>query len=51
MMVHICNPIYLGGGDGRISVQAYSGQKQETLSEKKTKSKRDAAVIQNRTLA
>jgi hypothetical protein len=44
MMVHICNPSYLGGRDRRTGVWCLPGQMHKTLSEKRSKSKRTGAV-------
>jgi hypothetical protein len=34
IVVHICNPSYLGGRNRRVVVQGQPGQKGETLAEK-----------------
>jgi hypothetical protein len=45
-MVHTWNPSYLGSRDRRIMVPYWSWQKQETLSEKQTKSERAGGMVQ-----
>jgi hypothetical protein len=45
IVVHTCNPSYSGGGDRKIAVRGWPGQKAETLSENQTKSKRMGAWL------
>jgi hypothetical protein len=46
MVVHTCNPNYLGGRDRMITVLGQAPGKSERLSEKQTKSKRTGGVAQ-----
>jgi hypothetical protein len=47
MVVHVCNPSYLGGRGKRISVRGRQpGQKHKMLSGKQTKSKKDWGMAQ-----
>jgi hypothetical protein len=45
MVVHACNPSYLGDRGRRISIWGQPGQKQETLSDKQTKKQKRTGVI------
>jgi hypothetical protein len=46
VVVYAYNPSNLGGGDRRITVHGWPGQKQNTLFEKQTKNKRTRDVDQ-----
>jgi hypothetical protein len=46
MVVHTCNPSYLGDGGRRITLQGEPRQKCKTLAEKQTKAKRTDSLAQ-----
>jgi hypothetical protein len=46
MIVHACNPSFLGGRDRRIMIQGLPKEKHKTLSEKHTKRKRTGDMVQ-----